>query len=570
VTAVDRVALALDRIERSATDRSEVWIHRRDPADVLADAAEVDRRAEPGPLAGWTVAVKDNIDVAGTPTTAGCPAFAFEPDASAPVVERLQRAGAVVVGKTNMDQFATGLVGTRSPYGAVRNAVDPAFVAGGSSSGSAVAVALGLVDLALGTDTAGSGRVPAACNGIVGLKPTHGRLSTRGVVAACPSFDCVSVFAPTVHEAAVAVDVMAGFDPADPMSRAAPVAASRTVTTVGVVRDAADHLDATTRTAWAAAIARLRQLGHQVVDVDDDLFDRAGALLYGGFVAERYAAVGAFVDQHLDACDSTVAQIISTAGRVPAHTLAADHLERARLRRRAAQLFDTVDAVVMPTTPRVPRLEEVAADRIGVNASMGRFSYACNVLDLSAVAVPAGEGDGGLPFGISLFGPAFADRAIAGLGASFLGATEPVDDAELEPTCNATPAECGDRFHDLVVVGAHLAGQPLNVQLTELGGQLVAATTTADAYRLYALATDPPKPGLVREPTAGRAIKVEIWRLPAPAFATFVANVPPPLAIGAIELVDGRWLPGFTCTPEPLAAATDITAFGGWRAFVSR
>jgi allophanate hydrolase len=562
MSALDQARAALDRIEQSATERPEVWIHRRPADDVITDARAVDDRDEPGPLAGWTVAVKDNIDVAGTPTTAGCPAFAFEPDASAPVIERLQAAGSVIVGKTNMDQFATGLVGTRTPYGAVRNAIDPAFVAGGSSSGSAVAVALGLVDIALGTDTAGSGRVPAACNGIVGLKPTHGRVSARGVVAACPSFDCVSVFARTVREAAAAVDVMAAFDADDPMSRVPPLPSAAPVATVGVVSAAADSLTARDRAVWQLAVERVHELGLQTVDVDPALLDQAGALLYGGFVAERYAAVGEFVDQHLDACDPTVAQIISAAGRVPAHRLAADALERARLRRRAAAQFTSIDALMVPTTPRIPRIDEVEAGPRQVNTSMGRWSYSCNVLDLCAIAVPAGPGTNRLPFGVSFYGPPFADAAVIALGAAFLG------EAELEPSWNATPTERDARSFDLIVAGAHLAGQPLNHQLTDLGGRLVSATTTAPAYRLYALRTDPPKPGLVRDRATGQAIKVEVWRLPALAFATFVAEVAPPLAIGPVELGDGRWVPGFTCTPEPLADAIDITGHGGWRAFL--
>jgi allophanate hydrolase len=569
VTAVARAEAALARIEASAAERPEVWIHRRPPSEVLAEAAAVDRSAtdgSAGPLAGWTVAVKDNIDVADVPTTAGCPAFAFVPDESAPVVTALRDAGAVIVGKTNMDQFATGLVGTRSPYGAVRNAVDPAFVAGGSSSGSAVAVALGLVDIALGTDTAGSGRVPAACNGIVGFKPTHGWLSTRGVVPACRSFDCVSVFARSVAVASEAVSVMAGYDEADVESRPLAAERARPVRTVGVVPGLTRELAPAAAAGYLAAVERVRELGFTLTDVDGSLFDDAGALLYGGgFVAERYAAVGRFVDDHLEACDPTVAGIISPAGHLPGHQLVEDRVALARFRRRAARLFLDVDAVLLPTVARVPRLDEVKADRLGVNTALGRYTYATNLLDLCAVAVPAGVGEHDLPFGVTFHGPAFADDAIAAVAASFLGeALAPTTTARLEPTWNAA------RRGRIAVAGAHLRGQPLNHQLTDRGAELEAVTTTAPAYRLYALATDPPKPGLVRSPADGAAIKVEVWRLPEVELARFVAAVPPPLAVGQIELADGSWILGFTCTPEPLAAGADITAFGGWLAYLEQ
>jgi allophanate hydrolase len=560
----------MDRMARA--DRPDVWIHRRATHDVVAEARGADTDIDAGaegsrPLAGWTIAVKDNIDVVGLPTTAGCPAFAYVPEQSAPVVDALEAAGAVVVGKTNMDQFATGLVGTRSPYGVVANALDPEYVAGGSSSGSAVAVALGLVDVALGTDTAGSGRVPAAFNGVVGIKPTHGLLSTRGVVPACPSFDCVSVFSRTVAEGKAALDVMVGYDDADVESRRRPKAPVSPVQVVGLVPKLAAELGPIDADRYLAAADRLHELGLETVDVDFALFERAGQLLYGGaFVAERYASVGAFVDDHLEDCDPTVATIISAAAHVGAHQLVADRRELGRLRREAMTLFDTVDAVMLPTAPFLPRIDEVEADPIGVNTRLGRYTYACNLLDLCAIAVPAGTGEHDLPFGVSFQGAGFTDDAIVSLGSAFLGEPEP------EPARLRVMAPTIDPLLelDLVVAGAHLTGQPLNHELVERQGRHVATTTTSASYRLYALDTTPPKPGLVRTRDDGEAIKVEVWRLPAAGFADFVARVPAPLAIGQVELDDGTWHAGFTCTPEPLAGARDITAFGGWEAYLDR
>jgi allophanate hydrolase len=501
------------------------------------------------------LAVKDNIDVAGLPTTAGCPAFAYLPEASAPVVERLVAAGAAVVGKTNLDQFATGLVGTRSPYGALESPIAPGRVSGGSSSGSAVAVATGEADLALGTDTAGSGRVPAAFCGVVGLKPTPGWLSTTGVVPACRSFDCVSVFAADVATAAWGIETAAGYDPDDPWSRERPTgAASRPVRRVGVPDlEALAGCDPEV----VAAFADLDLSAFDaVVEIDLGPYLEAGQLLYGGaLVAERHAAVGAFVEAHPDEVDPTVGAIITAAGHLPASRLAADLERLAALRRASEAVWDDVDAVVVPTAPRHPTFEEVAADPIGVNAQLGRFTNGCNLLGWCAAAVPAGARADGLPFGVTVLGPAWTDRAVWAAAAAIAGMAPP-------------PPHADGRVL-LAVCGAHLDGQPLNHQLTSRRAHLVARTATAPAYRMVRLDTSPPKPGVVRVTGGGAPLEVEVWSLDPTAFGSFVDEVPAPLVIGTVELADGTTVNGFLCEPHAADGADDITAHGGWRAFLA-
>ncbi|MFI5474687.1 allophanate hydrolase [Streptomyces cacaoi] len=548
-TTVSRVRAAYARIE--ATDRPEIWIDLRPRADVEAEARTLDERLARGerlPLAGRLLAVKGNIDVAGLPTTAGCPAYAYRPADDAPVVARLRAAGALVLGTTNLDQFATGLVGTRSPHGAVRGAVDPSRVSGGSSSGSAVAVALGIVDLALGTDTAGSGRVPAAFNGIVGLKPTRGLVPTEGVVPACASIDCVTVFARTLPEAERALAHMAS-----PAGRALPSLPARDPGPWRIAvppLDQLGELDQGWAAAYEAAVRRLEAAGAEIRSIDLTPFTEAAAMLYeGAFVAERYTAVGEFVDKLIaeggEGLDPTVAGIITRARDIPAHRLYTDTERLTALRTRAlAELADS-DALLLPTTPGHPTLAEVAADPLGANARLGRFTNSTNLFDLAAVAVPAGEVNG-LPFGVMLVGPAFTDDRLARIADL------------LRPEVY------------VAVAGAHLTGQPLNPQLLSLGAVLDRTTTTSPVYRLHALRTAPPKPGLVRVGEGGAAIEVEIWRLPAEGLGNLLAALPRPMALGSVELADGSQVPGFLCEPGALGDAADITAYGGWRAYLDR
>ncbi|WP_084144088.1 allophanate hydrolase [Amycolatopsis taiwanensis] len=422
---VERVRAAYRRI--AEVDRPEVWITLRDEREVLAEAAGT----RPGlPLAGLVCAVKDNIDVAGLPTTAACPAFAYTPARSATAVRRLTDAGAIVLGKTNLDQFATGLVGTRSPYGAVRHAEQPEKISGGSSSGSAVTVALGIVDFAIGTDTAGSGRVPAALHGIVGLKPTLGLVPTTGVVPAARPYDCVSVFAPSLALGRRALAVLTGPEPAAPASRDWPASArfaAAAAPAVAVPSPAGlEPLSPWACATFNDAVKRLRTNGVRVSEVDVGVFLDAGKLLYeGALVAERYAAVGEFIETHRAGVDPTVAGIILAAGTLPAHRLAADQARLARCRAVAAEAMAGFDALLLPTTTGHPTIAEVAADPVGVNSRLGTYTTFVNLLDLAAVAVPAGRADGS-PFGVSVITRAFDDHValdIAALLVDVKGAT---------------------------------------------------------------------------------------------------------------------------------------------------
>jgi allophanate hydrolase len=506
-------------------------------------------------LWGVPFAVKDNIDVTGVPTTAGCPAFAYVPEVSATVVRRLEAAGAIPVAKTNLDQFATGLVGTRSPYGTPCNPWDPSRVPGGSSSGSAVAVACGAVPFALGTDTAGSGRVPAAYTGIVGAKPTRGWLSTTGVVPAVRTLDCVSAFALSVADVWAVLEAAAGYDAADPFSRHVSLrgpATGRAGIAAGVQLD-----------VDLAALAT-------VAEVDMTPFLEAGRLLYGGpWVAERFAVVGAFIEAHPGQVDPTVASIITGAAGWSAADAARAGYQLASLRRQIEPIWDDVDVIVLPTAPPPPTLAEVAADPVGVNAGLGVYTTFANLLDLCAVAVPTGMRDG-LPAGVQVLAPAWADGTAAGWADHIhaaAGGLQGVTGAVRGGSPWAPPSGC---TVELAVVGAHLHGQPLHHQLTDLGARWVANTRTAPAYRLYALAgTTPPKPGLVRTgPAHGVAIEVEVYRLTFEAFGRFVAAVPPPLCIGTV-LLEAKPVAGFLCEPAALADSTDITSFGGWRAYLA-
>ncbi|MFI6281738.1 allophanate hydrolase [Streptomyces sp. NPDC050988] len=549
MSTLTRARRAYARIE--ATARPEVWIDLRPQAEVEEEARAIDTRLAAGehlPLAGKLFAAKGNIDVAGLPTTAGCPAYTYHPEADAPVVARLRAAGAIPLGTTNLDQFATGLVGTRSPHGPVRNAIAPERISGGSSSGSAVAVALGIVDLALGTDTAGSGRIPAAFNGIVGLKPTRGLVPTDGVVPACATLDCVTVFARTLREAEQALAHMAA-----PPARDLPALPQRTPGPWRIAvppREQLGELDEGWAEAYEEAAAQLRAAGAELRPLDLAPFTEAAAMLYeGAFVAERYTAVGSFVDKLLSeggaGLDPTVAGIITRARDIPAHQLFADQDRLAALRTRALAELGDADALLLPTAPGHPTLAEVAADPLGSNARLGRFTNSTNLFDLAAVAVPAGE-VAGLPFGVMLIGPAFTDERLA-LIARTLEA----------PTTR------------IAVVGAHLSDQPLNGQLLSLGARLERTTRTAPVYRLHALSTEPPKPGLVHVGEGGAAIEAEVWRLPAEGLGRLLAALPRPMTLGRVELADGDDVPGFLCEPGAIDGARDITEYGGWRAYLN-
>jgi allophanate hydrolase len=584
--AVERFATGV-----AAVDRPEVWIHLRPLAELRAEADELDRRVAAGealPLAGRLLAVKDNIDVAWCPTTAAAPSYAYEPAVDAPAVARLRAAGALVVGKTNLDQFATGLVGTRSPYGAVRHAQDPTRISGGSSSGSAVAVALALVDLALGTDTAGSGRVPAALHGLWGLKPTRGLVPTTGVVPACASLDCVTVFAREPRLAAQAVALMTGPDGVDPLAaRPRPPAEPASVLVVPTEAELED-LAPGWREAFERVVAAARSAGLRVEERSiAPLLDAARMLYESSFVAERYAAVGAHVDAVLAAggegLDPTVAGIIHAAGDHTAAQLFADQRTLAVRAMAAHDVLSDAVAVLTPTTTWHPTLDEVAADPVGANARMGRYTNFANLLDLAAVAFPAGR-VAGLPFGAMLTGPAFSDdrllvvagRIAAALEAALLAAQDAAPDSvQVAPSAEPAPEPDGASPGDvpLLVVGAHRTGQPLNHELTDRGARLVGPVETAPCYRLHALRTQPPKPGLVRVGEdgvgGGASIVGELWRLSPAALGGLLVATPPPMTFGTVELSDGSSVTGFLCEPLALADATDISAHRDWVAWRS-
>ncbi|MFI6868222.1 allophanate hydrolase [Nocardia sp. NPDC050406] len=527
-----------------------VWIHRRSEADIAAEAGQAR-----GELAGIRLAVKDNVDVAAVPTTAACPAFAYVPERDAAAVAALRAAGATVVGKTNLDQFATGLVGTRSPCGAVANALRPGFVSGGSSSGSAVAVAAGEVDIAIGTDTAGSGRIPAALNGIVGIKPTVGVVSTAGVVPACRSYDCVTIFARDLALADQAMGVMAAGAP----GRAWPADVRLAAPPRPVVAIFAElpELDTVWRSAFDRTVAGLRERGARIVEVDPAPFLDAARLLYNGaLVAERYSAVGEFVDTHQHAVDPTVGSIIRAARDLPAHRLVSDLAELERLRAIAMASMAEADVLLVPTAPFHPTIAEVAADPIGVNSRLGTYTNFCNLFDLCAVAVPAGMA-GPASFGVTVLGRPFDDAVALDIAALVTGS---------EPPEAAWPLRIAP-VHDLVVFGAHLRGQPLEYQLTELGARWSGPVRTAPRYRLAALDTTPPKPGVARCAEGERGVSVagERWSLSPAALGRFLAALPAPMQLGLVELDDGTWVTAFGCDAGALATGKDISEYADWR-----
>ncbi len=603
------VQVVQEVVRRIGDDPHHAWISRFTLEQLTQRAEALMAQGPQGkPLYGLPFAVKDNIDLAGLPTTAACPEFAREPAQSATVVQRLIDAGAIPIGKTNLDQFATGLNGSRSPYGACRNAVDPAFVSGGSSSGSAVSLALGQVSFSLGTDTAGSGRVPAAFNQLVGLKPTCGLLSTQGVVPACRSLDAVSIFAFTAEDALRVLAVAQAHDPLDAYSRPAqphgfdvgrpPLGDA--VPRVGVPLPAQRVFlgDAATVQAWQAAfeqaIDHARALGLAVVEVDIEPLLATARLLYEGpWVAERYLAIRDFIESQPEAV-FPVTREITHGGKAPsaADAFAAQYQLQA-LRTQAQALWQQADVLLMPTVPCHPRLQALLADPIGLNSHLGRYTNHLNLLDWVGVAVPSGRVvDQGvdMPFGVTLMGPAHQDvpllhlaarwqRALAErcAAAATLGATgQPMPaPTGFEALRASLPGLAPSGMVQVAVCGAHLQGQPLNWQLTQRGARRVACTHTSPDHRLYELAKGPVpvrRPALVRMAAGqgdGAAIEVEVWEMPVAHFGSFVAGIPAPLGIGRTRLADGREVPGFICEPSALVGAIDVTAWGGWRAWLN-
>jgi len=555
MTARENILQSYQRISEHGL--RPAWIELVPQEEALARADAVDPSL---PLAGLTFAVKDNIDVAGVPTTAGCPAYAYTPSRSATVVRLLQEAGAIAIGKTNLDQFATGLVGVRSPYGACSSVYDSAYISGGSSSGSAVSVARGEVDFALGTDTAGSGRVPAAFNNLIGLKPTRGVFSMTGVVPACRTLDCISVLARDVNTAERVFRIAAQPDPEDWSARGFhPPAVDWTKGRFRFGAPSAEQLeffgDAESARLFDEAVAILEDTGGIRVNIDFAPFREAASLLYAGpWVAERLAAIEEFLKGNADAVYPVTRQIIGGAEKLTAVETFRAMYRLGQLRRATDPEWAKMDVLLLPTTGTIYRIDEVAAEPVKLNTNLGYYTNFVNLLDLAAIAIPAGFRKNGTPFGVSLIGPAMSDAALCMLGSRI-----------------GNEAESARRAIAVAVVGAHLTGQPLNHQLTDRRARLLKTCRTAPRYRLFALAnTTPPKPGLVREEGfAGPGIELEVWSMPEREFGGFVGAIPAPLGIGAVVLDDGSTVRGFICEPAGLSGALEITHLGGWRNYLA-
>jgi allophanate hydrolase len=562
-SAADVMEDVIERLAFYDTIQPAIWISRFDAVALRAAAVAIDARITGGetlPLAGVPFAVKDNIDVAGLDTTAACPAFSYAPSRSATVIERLVAAGAIPVGKTNLDQFATGLNGTRSPYGIPRNAYNRAWVSGGSSSGSAVAVAAGLVAFALGTDTAGSGRIPAAFNHLIGFKPTRGRWSSRGLVPACRTLDCITVFAGAPDDAGLVDDIVAGFDREDGFSRSLDDA-RRACRRVGVPR--ADQRP------WFGDIesdflyeAGLAGLAAELVEIDMAPLNEAARLLYNGpWVAERTAALQDLLRDDPGAIHPVVRTIVEQGHAYSAVDTFDASYRLADLARVAEDMWAGIDLLALPTAPTCYRVTEMLAAPIALNANLGAYTNFVNLLDMAAIAIPTGRYQNGVGFGITLMGPAGSDRGLIEAAKALFPAPVLPPPLDLEGRMETVK---------LAVVGAHLKDMPLHWQLTSRDARFVGEANTAPAYRLYAMADSvPPKPALVHSGD-GAAIALEVYELDMAAFGSFVAEVPPPLAIGTVTLEDGSLVKGFVAEPRAITGAEDITSLGGWRAYVSR
>src|SRR5882724_7078060 len=577
MTPAQTVARSYQRI-RDYNDPA-VFISLRDEKAALAEAeALAAKDASTLPLLGVPLAVKDNIDALGMATTAACPAFSYSPAHDSTAVAKLRAAGAIIIGKTNLDQFATGLVGVRSPYGIPVNPIRSDLIPGGSSSGSAVAVSAGLVPLALGTDTAGSGRVPAMLNNIVGLKPSLGLISNAGLVPACRTLDCISVFSFTVDDAMTALSVMAGPDGADPFSRNRPLAAVTPFPEklrLGVPRNGQLIFfgDKASEKAYGEALKRWTSLGATLVEFDLEPFYETARLLYEGpWVAERYLVIRNLLASSPDSIHPVTREITAPGARLTAADTFASLYRLQALRRTAGRAFANIDALVLPTAPTAYSTAQVLANPIELNSRLGTYTNFVNLLDLCGLALPASIRPDDIPFGITLLAPAGHDAQLASLGRVFHADTKLAMGSRnlQQPPLAPLPTAVSADEIAIAVVGAHLSGMALNGELQTLNGCLLEAATTAPDYKLYALDTTPPKPGMLRvDAGTGTAIKLELWALSAAAFGKFVAAIPPPMAIGTIRLADGRDVKGFMVEPIAAEGARDISKFGGWRAFMA-
>ncbi len=555
-----------------------IFLHLRDKSEVLADATALGDYSSHRPLWGIPFVIKDNIDLGGAPTTAACPAFAYTPDQDAHVVAQLRAAGALLIGKTNLDQFATGLVGVRSAYPIPKNAIDPEIVPGGSSSGSAVAVAHGFVSFSLGTDTAGSGRVPAALNNIVGLKPTLGAVSNSGVVPACRTLDTVSIFALTVSDAYAVYQVAAHYDPSDAFARrisVPPLGAPPPHLTIGVPNAQTREFfgDEVQATSFIDTLDRLAKRGFTIKGIDFNPFFEVAKMLYeGAWVAERMTVVENLMRDDPDAIHPVTRQIVSAADTLSAADAFRGIYRLADLKRAAEPVLAGVDLLCVPTIPTFYSVADLAEDPVTPNSRLGTYTNFVNLMDLCGIAVPTAPRTDGRPGSVTFLARAGQDGLVASLADRLQRDCAPTLGATGVSLPNTEPAAPAPLAEELVigVVGAHMSGLPLNSQLTSRGARFLEATTTAPSYRFYALAGEPPaRPGLIRNDEGGTSIKLELWALPIAAVGSFLAEIPAPLCIGRIELADGRQVHGFLVESAGLDGASEITAHRGWRQYLA-
>jgi allophanate hydrolase len=561
-------------------DDPALFITLRDENEALADAAALENEnAHDLPLYGIPVAIKDNIDIAGLPTTAACPAFAYEPKQDATVVARLRAAGAIVIGKTNLDQFATGLVGTRSPYGVPRNALRDDLIPGGSSSGSAAAVAAGLVPISLGTDTAGSGRVPAMLNNIVGLKPSLGLIPNTGVVPACRTLDCVSIFSLTVADAWSVLRVVAGFDANDPFSRNISLqspASSFEGVRLGVLtpKDRDFFGDAGTAQAYDIALARARGLGAVLVEFDFALFAETARLLYDGpWLAERWSVIEELARRDPHAIHPITRAIIEPGASLSAVEAFRAFYRLAELRAQIQPIWSGIDALCLPTAPSVYDVTQVETDNVRLNSRLGTYTNFVNLLDLCGIAVPAIITAERKPYGVTFLAPSGRDGFLAGSAQRFEAASRlPLGAGQNVGPSRSLRGELQTKDADSIEValfGAHMRGLPLNRDVVALGGRYARTVETAASYRCFLLPGAVPRPGVLRVDRGGASIEAEIWTMPPEGFGRFVASIPSPLGFGTIKLSDGSEVKGFLVEAAAIALAQDITRFGGWRAYLA-